>query len=212
MVLTLCACKSSEVKAVEEQINELGAIERIALTDGPAIKAASDAYLALSDKDQQNVENYATLENAEKEYNDLVSLSLSLSKEIICSIAGLYMDSYVVSYVDYEQMLNDGTISQDQADELFAMLNSFWGRGLSTEDNTLSDVLEGLNMILEVQPDNEYALLLVELCGKADTYRELAVTIYTSGSVPSDAEEIIDDYKTNFSDLQSQLSALEAAA
>ena len=58
-VLCLGACgKSSAVKAVEDSINAIG---EVTVDSKDAIKAAEDAYAALSDSDKSKVENYGTL-------------------------------------------------------------------------------------------------------------------------------------------------------
>ena len=65
MVLTLCACKSKQAKAVDEQILAIG---EVTADSGNAITAAEEAYDALSDKDRAEVENYAVLTAAREQY------------------------------------------------------------------------------------------------------------------------------------------------
>lgn len=66
MVLTLCACKSKQAKAVDEQILAIG---EVTAESGDAITAAEEAYDALSDKDRTDVENYAVLTAAREQYD-----------------------------------------------------------------------------------------------------------------------------------------------
>lgn len=66
MVLTLCACKSKQAKAVDEQILAIG---EVTAESGDAITAAEEAYDALSDKDCTDVENYAVLTAAREQYD-----------------------------------------------------------------------------------------------------------------------------------------------
>ena len=65
MVLTLCACKSKQAKAVDEQILAIG---EVTVDSGNAITAAEEAYDALPEKDRADVENYAVLTAAREQY------------------------------------------------------------------------------------------------------------------------------------------------
>ena len=78
MVLGLVGCgKSNEVKTVEELISAIGTVS---IESGEAIHSASDAYSALNEKQQKEVENIATLQDAEKSF---VELAKKESNEIM---------------------------------------------------------------------------------------------------------------------------------
>lgn len=112
MVLSLCACKSSEAKAVEQQIKNLG---EITLDSEQAIKEAEDAYNALSSEDQASVKNYDMLEQAESRY-----MVISLEKEIdeIGEIT-LESETAISELVDaYEKMTEDEQASVSNYEKL----------------------------------------------------------------------------------------------
>ena len=78
MCLSLCACgKSSAAKAVDEMILAIG---EVTSDSASAIEAAVEAYDALSAKDQESIENYAVLQNAQEElfYVEFYDLANSL--------------------------------------------------------------------------------------------------------------------------------------
>lgn len=69
MCLSLCACgKSEAVKNVETMIDALG---EITLESIDAIRAAEDAYAALTEEEQPKVSNYKTLTAARDSYYEL---------------------------------------------------------------------------------------------------------------------------------------------
>lgn len=69
MVLGLVGCgKSNEVKTVEELISAIGTVS---IESSEAIHSASNAYSALNEKQQKEVENIATLQDAEKSFVEL---------------------------------------------------------------------------------------------------------------------------------------------
>lgn len=75
LMLSLCyilsACgKSEEVISLEEQITNIGAVDENSLT---SIEAAESLYSSLEDKDRKNVENYADLQAARAEYDNLMA-------------------------------------------------------------------------------------------------------------------------------------------
>lgn len=112
MVLSLCACKSSEARAVEQQIKNLG---EITLDSEQAIKEAKDAYNALSSEDQASVKNYDVLEQAESRY-----MVISLEKEIdeIGEVT-LESETAISELVDaYEKMTEDEQTSVSNYEKL----------------------------------------------------------------------------------------------
>lgn len=67
-VVTLCSCKSKEAQAVDDLILAIG---EVSLESEESIIEAETAYQALTEKDQEKVENYAVLNDARKEYDRL---------------------------------------------------------------------------------------------------------------------------------------------
>lgn len=112
MALTLCACKSSEVKAVEQQIENLG---EITLDSEQAIKEAADAYDALSSEDQADVENYDVLEQAESRYK-VISLEKGIDE---IGKVTLKSETAISELVDaYEKMTADEQASVSNYEKL----------------------------------------------------------------------------------------------
>lgn len=71
LCFSLSACgKSEAVKAVEEQISAIGAIDENSIGK---IKEIDNLYSALSEKEQGQVENYSELTNAYAEYDKLIA-------------------------------------------------------------------------------------------------------------------------------------------
>lgn len=62
MLLSLCACKSKAAKQTDELILKIG---EVTASSGDEVGAAQEAYDALSDKEKEQVENYAVLEQAQ---------------------------------------------------------------------------------------------------------------------------------------------------
>ena len=69
-IVLLTACKSNEVKAIEDQIASIGEITE---NSYDSIVNARVAYEQLSEKDKGMVANYATLEEYEKQYDQLMA-------------------------------------------------------------------------------------------------------------------------------------------
>ena len=76
MILSLCACKSSEVKNVEALIDALAETDTVDLDQ---LIEAQEAYSALSEQDRAKVGNYDALEDAfEAGYYDLANRMLEI--------------------------------------------------------------------------------------------------------------------------------------
>lgn len=69
LLLLLCSCgKSAQVKAVEQQIGQIG---EVTLEKGEEIAAVAEAFRSLTDQEQEKVSNAETLTDAQKEYRSL---------------------------------------------------------------------------------------------------------------------------------------------
>lgn len=64
MLLSLCGCKSKAAKETDELILKIG---EVAASSTDEVERAQSAYDALSDKEKTQVENYAVLEQAQKD-------------------------------------------------------------------------------------------------------------------------------------------------
>lgn len=72
LLLSLCACgKSKEAQAVDDLIMAIG---EVSLDSAEEIESAENAYNALSEKDRENVENYAILETSRETLDNLKEL------------------------------------------------------------------------------------------------------------------------------------------
>lgn len=91
MCLSLCACgKSEAVKNVEAMIDALG---EITLESIDIIRAAEDAYAALTKEEQTKVSNYKTLTAARDSYYEL-------------ALVGDWCCNYIISFDDIESEYN----------------------------------------------------------------------------------------------------------
>lgn len=64
MLLSLCGCKSKAAKETDELILKIG---EVTASSTDEVERAQSAYDALSDKEKEQVENYAVLEQAQKD-------------------------------------------------------------------------------------------------------------------------------------------------
>ena len=64
MLLSLCGCKSKAAKETDELILKIG---EVTASSTDEVERAQSAYDALSDKEKTQVENYALLEQAQKD-------------------------------------------------------------------------------------------------------------------------------------------------
>ena len=64
MLLSLCGCKSKAAKETDELILKIGEVTAISTEE---VERAQSAYDALSDKEKTQVENYALLEQEQKD-------------------------------------------------------------------------------------------------------------------------------------------------
>lgn len=64
MLLSLCGCKSKAAKEADELILKIG---EVTASSTDEVERAQSAYDALSDKEKEQVENYAVLEQAQKD-------------------------------------------------------------------------------------------------------------------------------------------------
>lgn len=88
LVLSLCACKSKEVKNAEALIAAIG---EVSLESGDAIAAAQSAYDALSGEDKADVENSADLTAALDAYQ--VIYDAAKAEQLIAAIGEVTLDS-----------------------------------------------------------------------------------------------------------------------
>ncbi len=89
LTVGICACKSSDVKAVESLIDEIGTVT---FDSDESITNAENQYAALSDSDKNKVENYSVLENAREEYDNLF-VNIHNVEDAIDAIGSVDIDS-----------------------------------------------------------------------------------------------------------------------
>ncbi len=87
LCFALLACKSEEVKNVEELIEDIG---KVSLDSGDAIAEAEEAYDELSKDDKKKVENYDDLEDARADYNEL---AVEYVEDLIDDLGNISVDS-----------------------------------------------------------------------------------------------------------------------
>ena len=74
--LSLCSCKSKDVKNVEALIDAIG---EVTVNSEDAITAAEEAYASLADEEKVNVENYEVLNSARADFNALfISVEITI--------------------------------------------------------------------------------------------------------------------------------------
>jgi len=86
--LTVTGCKSGKVRQTEALIGDIGTVT---LDSEEAVAAARESYGALSDKDKENVENYAVLTDAEKTLTSLQKVDAA--EKAIAAIGEVTADS-----------------------------------------------------------------------------------------------------------------------
>lgn len=113
MCLSLSACKSEEVKAVEEAISAIGVVS---LDSEKAIIDAEKAFAALSEDDKNKVSNYNSLLEARSKYDDIpkeitlttsniknyINFDVSYGKHNVSKVLGLNLvdvDVYLNTYL-----------------------------------------------------------------------------------------------------------------
>ncbi len=145
LCMSLTACKSEDVKAVEQQISEIGTVT---LQSENAIVAAENAFNALSEEDRQKVENAGTLTEARSAYEKCL---VSEVETIIEAIGVVNIDSY-------SRIVAAWTVYEELPDPLKASVQNF--DDLVNANNTYAEMLcSKITDANEITPEDAYALI-----------------------------------------------------
>lgn len=212
MVLSLCACKSSEAKAVEKKIEAIG---EITPESESIIKEINDAYNSLSADEQASISNYEKLENANEELsNVLVAKWCNEAYSIITSKIHFYMEEYSIPMVEVMSDIAEMITSADEYTAKRDSLNQIWTEsGISVGDTSIYDTRRLISKVQEKDPNNECAILLTELREKALSYQEFAESLYdllmnnsSISSLKYGWGDAFFDYQDNYPDLDARVS------
>lgn len=160
LCLSLCACgKSEAVKNVEAIIDALG---EITLESIDAIRAAEDAYSALTEDEQKKVENYEILVDARNRYYELCLIGEWCNDTI-------YPFDIEVMYERLNFVLNEdmaGTHYMDGGDTAFPatwhVSDGFLNIDLGDYGYTRYTITEENDKISLVQDGSDWSLMKVE--------------------------------------------------
>ncbi|PKM70293.1 MAG: hypothetical protein CVU93_02820, partial [Firmicutes bacterium HGW-Firmicutes-18] len=151
-MLLLTACKSAEVKVVEQQISSIGSVTE---ESDILIQDVRRAYDNLSNKDKRRISNYSVLERAELEFNAIFSGKVD---KMIEAIGPINDDSKVaidLARSEYDKLTKAQKSIVNNFGNLIAIEKEY-------EEYIVSRSIETLDALKDISPEDAEDIELAE--------------------------------------------------
>jgi len=151
-IFLLTACKSSEVKSVEQQISSIG---KVTEESDIQIQDVRQAYEDLSDEDKEDVSNYSVLEEAELSFNTILSARVDKLIEDVGPINDESKVEIDLVRSEYNKLTKDQKSIVINFGNLIAIEKKY-------EEYIVNRAIDTLNALSDISPEDTEAIKLAK--------------------------------------------------